>query len=255
MSNLKHSNNTRQSASVVALLCLLCLLPPGTARALSVGQIDTFEDDTLQGWRQGFTASTADHMRNVSSGGPAGTNDNYLEVTSDSTLTFGGNRLTFFNQDQWTGDYLAAGITAIAMDVKNFCPCEPLNLRLGVNASVVDSTGTRILGGTFTTAASYSLDSSSGWTRVVFSLRPEDLVAVDSARGNYVAGNDVMLTLAHVNELRLLNNDPLNPDWNGPLITSRLGVDNIQAVPLPPALALFASGLVVLFGRRCKHIV
>ena len=238
---------------ISTLLFSLALLQSGAARAVSVGQIDTFEDGTLQGWQQGNTTSTADHMRNVSSGGPAGTNDNYLEVTSDSTLIFGGNRLTFFNRAQWTGDYTAAGITAIAMDVKNFCPCDPLNLRLGINASVVDPTGTSILGGTFATAASVSLDSSSGWTRVVFSLRPEDLIAVDSARGNYVTGNDVQITLANVNELRLMNNDPLNPDWNGLPITSRLGVDNIQAIPLPPALALFCSGIVVLLTRRRKR--
>jgi len=249
MSN--HSNKARISTPVFSMLCLLL---SGTAQAVSLGQIDTFDDGTLQGWQQGLPQSTADHMRNVSSGGPAGLNDNYLEVTSDSTLQFGGSRLTFFNREQWTGDYTTAGITAIAMDVKNFCPCEALNLRLGINASVADPTNaTRILGGTFTTAASFSLDSSSGWTRVVFSLRPEDLVAVDSARGNYVTGNDVMVTLANVNELRLLNNDPLDPDWNGLPITSRLGVDNIQAVPLPPALALFASGLVVLLTRGRKN--
>jgi len=252
---LTRSNKMALSTSAFAVLCLLCLLPPGTARAVSVGQIDTFEDGTLQGWQQGLSATTADHMRNISTGGPAGSNDNYLEVTSDSTLAFGGSRLTFFNREQWTGDYTAAGITAIAMDVKNFCPCEPLNLRVGINASVADPTGTQIIGGTFTTSASFSLDSSSGWTRVVFSLRPEDLVAVDPARGNYVMGNDVMVTLANVNELRLMNNDPLNPDWNGLPITSRLGVDNIQVVPLPPALALFASGLGVLLTRRRKHIV
>lgn len=235
---------------ISTLLFSLALFQSGAARAVSVGQIDTFEDGTLQGWQQGNTSSTADHMRNVSSGGPAGTNDNYLEVTSDSTLTFNGNRLTFLNRAQWTGDYTAAGITAIAMDVKNFCPCEPLNLRLGINASVVDSTGTSFLGGTFVTSA-ISLDSGSGWTRAVFSLRPEDLIAVDPARGNYVMGNDVQITLANANELRLLNS--ATPDWNGLTVTSRLGIDNIQAIPLPPALALFGSGLVVLLTRRRKQ--
>ena len=67
-----HSNNSGISTAVFAMLCLLCLLPPGAARAVSVGQVDTFEDGTLQGWSQGLSASTADHMRNVSNGGPAG---------------------------------------------------------------------------------------------------------------------------------------------------------------------------------------
>jgi len=44
-----------------------------------------------------------------------------------------------------------------------------------------------------------------------------------------------------------------SPDWNGLRTTATLGVDNIHAVPLPPALALFGSGLVVLLARRRKQ--
>ena len=250
---LNCSNNTRRSASVFSMLCLLCLFPPGTAQAISLGQIDNFEDGTLQDWRMGFSATTADHMTNIADGGPAGTGDNYLQVAPISTELFGGNRLTFFNTQQWQGNYTAAGITAIAMDVQNFSSSEVLNLRLGINGGYVDpNTGTSYIGGTFTTS-SISLDSGSGWTRVVFSLLPGDLIASDVGRSSNTPGNNVQATLANVLELRLLNS--ATADWNGLPVTATLGVDNIQAVPLPPALALFASGLMLLLpGRRKKYI-
>jgi len=250
---LNRSNNTRLSAPVFAMLCLICLLPPGSALAVSVGQIDTFGDGTLQGWQMGFSQTTADHMTNIANGGPAGTGDSYLQVAPVSTELFGGNRLTFFNREQWLGDYTAAGITAIAMDVNNISSSEILNLRLGINGGFVDpNTGTSFIGGTFTTSA-ISLNSGSGWTRVVFSLLPGDLIAADVGRSSNTPGNNVEATLANVLELRLLNS--ATADWNGLPVTATLGVDNIQAVPLPPALALFASGLMLLLpGRRKKYI-
>jgi hypothetical protein len=248
---LNHANKTGLSAPIFAMLCLLCLLPPGTARALSVGQIDTFQDGTLQDWQMGNSITTADHMTNIADGGPAGIGDSYLKVTPISTELSGGNRLTFFNRVQWKGDYIAAGITAIAMDVNNFSSTEALNLRLGINGGFIDPSGTSIIGGVFSTAASFTLESGSGWTRVVFSLRPEDLIAVDPARSSNVMGNDVMATLARVSELRLLNS--ATPDWSGLPVDAIVGFDNIQAVPLPPALALFASGLVVLLTKGRKN--
>ncbi len=235
---------------VSAILLSLALLQPGTARAISVGQIDTFEDYTLQGWRMGVASVTDSHMSNIADGGPAGTGDNFLRVVADGTNVAGG-RLTFFNSLQWTGDYTAAGITAIAMDLNNLSASEPLNLRLAINGGFVDPSGTSIIGGVFATTTSITLDVGSGWTRVVFSLLPDDLTPVSGSRGPNPTGNDVGATLANVEELRLLNS--ATPDWNGLPVVGTLGIDNIQAVPLPPALALFGSGLLVLLARGRKQ--
>jgi hypothetical protein len=240
----------RKSLTVAGIAVLLSLLlQSGAVRAISVGQIDDFEDGTLQGWQMGIASVTNSFMTNISDGGPVGVGDNYLEVTSDSSVSFGGSRLTFFNRQQWTGDYTAAGITAIAMDLKNFSSSEALNMRLAINGGFGPSTS--MTGGVFTSAASISLDSGSGWTRAVFSLLPGDLIAISGGRGGNTTGNDVQATLANVLELRLLNS--ATPDWSGLRTTATLGVDNIHAVPLPPALALFASGLVVLMAGRRKQ--
>ncbi len=240
------SNNARLTTSVFAMLCLLL---PGAARAISVGQIDNFEDGTLQGWRMGITTVTKSHMANIATGGPAGTGDSFLQVIADGTAVQGG-RMTFFNKTQWTGNYTAAGITAITMDLKNISSSEALNLRLAIDGGTY-TTSIDFIGGKFSTAASISLDSGSDWTRVVFSLLPGDLIPVCSPGPICSLGNDVQATLANVRELRLLNST--NPDWNGLPVAGKLGIDNIQAVPLPPALALFGSGLVVLLTGRRKQ--
>jgi len=239
----------RRTATGIALLLSFLLLHPGTAAwAVSLGQVDTFTDGTLQDWEMGFNATTVTHLRNIADGGPDGAGDNFLQVVSDGTAIAGG-RLTFFNRLQWRGDYTAAGVTGIAMDVKNIGSSEALNLRLAVNGGFRDASF-NFIGGVFATSASASLASGSDWTRVVFSLTPGDLVPVDGARSSNVTGNNVQATLANVLELRLLNSAA--PDWAGFPVAATLGVDNIHAVPLPPALALFGSGLLVLLAGRRK---
>lgn len=226
----------------------LLLLQSSLAMAVSSAQLDDFSDDTLQGWQMGFASITNTHLSNIANGGPAGAGDNFLEVVADGTNAAGG-RLTFFNQAQWAGDYLAAGVTSIAMDLKNFSSSEILNLRLGIEGGFFDSSVGLFFGGLYATTASVSLASGSDWTRVIFSLAPGDLVPVSGQSG--VTGNDVSAALGNVLELRLLNS--ANPDWAGLPVSATLGFDNIHVVPLPPTLVLFGSGLVVLLARRRKQ--
>ena len=234
------------------ILALLCLLPPALARAASLGQLDDFDDIALplQNWQMGVASVTEARMANIADGGPAGAGDAYLEVTAatDGSLPFGGNRLTFFNRVQWTGDFSAAGITAIAMDLKNFSTTEILNMRLAINGGFGPSSS--VTGGVFTSSTSVSLGIGGGWTRAVFSLSPGDLIAISGGVGGNTAGNDVAATLANVEELRLLNS--VADSWSGQPVTATLGVDNIAAVPLPPALALFGSALMALVLVRRK---
>jgi len=220
----------RGIAMLPLLFCLL-LLQSGTAWAISVGQIDDFEVGTRQEWQMGFSGATSSNMTNIANGGPAGAGDNFLQVVADGTLVAGG-RLTFFNTLQWSGDYLGAGITAITLDLNNISSSQPLNLRLGFNGS----------GGLFTTTASVSLASDSGWTQASFSLLPADLTSVSGRSG--LTGFDALATLGNVTELRLLNS--ASPDWTGLPVVATLGIDNVSAVPLPPAAFLFGSGLIGL---------
>lgn len=221
---------------MLPLFCLL-LLQSGTTRAVSVGQIDDFEDGTRRDWQMGFIDVTTGNITNIANGGPAGTGDNFLQVVTDGTLVAGG-RLTFFNKLQWSGNYTGAGVTTITLDLNNISSSQPLNLRLGFNGN----------GGLFTTTASFTLASGSGWTQTSFSLLPADLTSVSGRSG--LTGFDALATLGNVTELRLLNST--SPGWTGLPVIATLGIDNISAVPLPPAALLFGSGLAGLGMWRSR---
>jgi len=240
---------TRHRHTALRQLLCLPLLTPLTAAAVSLGQIDNFSDGTLQGWQMGKVLVTNNHLSNIAAGGPAGMNDNYLQVISHQNETTSGNKITFFNKQQWAGNYTAGGITTISMDLKNFTSSAPLNIRLAINGGHTDS-ASNFIGGLFATTASVTLTSGGAWTHAVFSLAPGDLVPVSGNGGT--TGNDVNATLANVLQLRLLNSP--NPAWAGSLVSATLGVDNITAVPLPPAAMLFATGLIGLGGAAtCRR--
>ncbi|MGB5471913.1 MAG: hypothetical protein WBQ78_00365 [Gammaproteobacteria bacterium] len=160
--------------------------------------------------------------------------DNFLQVVVDGTSVQGG-RLTFFNRLQWTGDYTTAGVTAIDLELK-FGRLLNLDLQLANNVDTI--------GGVFATSASISLDTGSGWTRVVFSLLPGDRIPASGDIGGNTDDIDVQAALANVLELRLLNS--VTRGWNGLPVNGTLGIGNIRAVPLPSSRALLGSGLPAL---------
>jgi hypothetical protein len=104
----------RSSVYALGTLAAACLLLPTAVVADPlVGQIDTFEDGTIQNWHVGMDAPPAARPANIASGGPGGAGDNYLRLTA-----LGGNgpssKLSVINNSQWTGNYLASGVNAIS---------------------------------------------------------------------------------------------------------------------------------------------
>jgi hypothetical protein len=220
------------------LLALGLALP---AQAVSLGQIDTFEDGTTQNWVTALLGSPNPAPPvNVPTGGPAGVDDNFLLLTA-----LGGNgpgsRLSGINLSQWAGDYLAAGVNTLRMDVNNLGAVD-LSLRLmfadpmaGPPANVA-----------FTDAI--LVPAGGGWTPISFFFSPASLI---SGLG------DVTTALTNTTEIRLYHspvpNFP-NPVFPIPTVTAQLGVDNIQAqaVPeVPPGMLLsMGLGALPLLQRR-----
>jgi len=180
--------------------------------AVTPGQVDDFQDGTTQGWSSGDP--NPNPPVNIPDGGPNGAGDNYLQITSTSGGG-PGSKLIVFNLNQWTGDYIAAGVTVISAQMNNLGNTD-LTMRLAFDGA----------GGRFSSADGISLPAGSGWTTVVFPIEPSDLTSV--------GGSDVNLTLSNVTELRILHNP--NPSFKGAPIEATLGVDNIRAdePPMPP---------------------
>ena len=112
---------------LLLLTTTLALAAP--AGAITIGQIDDFEDGTTMGWSHGGPSPVP--PINVADVGPAGLGDDSLMIES---IGGGGpgSRFVAFNLDQWTGDYTDVGVTTILMDVNNI-GSTALTLRITVN--------------------------------------------------------------------------------------------------------------------------
>ncbi|MCW5610743.1 MAG: PEP-CTERM sorting domain-containing protein [Rubrivivax sp.] len=218
-------------AAAATLLAFVAGLVAPPALALSPGQSDSFQDGTTLGWAAG--APHPAPPEHVATGGPAGAGDGYLLLRAFGSSFGAGSRLVAFNRAQWAGDYSAAGITMLTMDVNNFGPSD-LSLRLLFEG-----------GGPPTTDAAWSaapvfVPAGSGWQRVAFPITVADLAAPP--------GHDIATALGNTHTLRLYHS--LASTFPGDMISVTLGVDNITAVPEPAGALLLAGGLAALAARR-----
>jgi hypothetical protein len=202
-----------------------------TASAVSVGVLDDFEDGTTQGWDNG---GLAPNPLNVATGGPAGAGDAFLQLAS-----FGasgpGSRLVVYNRvPEWTGDYTAAGVDGITLDVNNLGQTD-LVLRLLISEGLASSPSNSAM------TPGVAVPAGSGWTQVAFSLAPEDLL---------LRNGSIAAALANVSELRVFHAP--NDFYPGPGIAATLGVDNLRAVPEPGSGLLLAAGALALGATRAR---
>ncbi len=215
----------------------LGVLAVSPAHALEVGQIDDFQDGATQGWVAGeFHPNPPANV--LGEGG-----DRYLQVTSRGGQG-PGSRLSVFNiGEQWAGDYVDAGITALSAEVANFGDTD-VDLRLLLADPEEEGL---IPENVAVTTDAVHLPAGSDWTEVVFSIAPEDLTVVDG---------DVETLLAGVTELRLFHNpapDFPPPPQGPPSIVATVGIDDITAIPEPATFLLLAAGAGELIRRRRRR--
>lgn len=207
------------------------------AGAVVVGQVDTFGDGTTAGWFAGGGPSGGRPPAPptvISNGGPGGQGDAYLQLSSTGSMGPGG-RLVGMNAAQWAGDYLAAGITGIQMDLRNLGTTD-LSLRLYFEDPIPGPPVNEAV-----TAFAADLPAGGDWTRVLFPVTGADLVAL---------AGDIPTLLAGTTVLRLFHGTAA--DFPGEPIAGLLGVDNVRAVgelPEPSSLALLATALGLLGAR------
>jgi hypothetical protein len=218
-------------ATLAAVGLGLCAAP---AFAVVLGQIDDFQTGTMQGWTGGTSAS------NQPSGGPGGTGDRYMRLSS------AGGNLGTYNTAQWSGDYGTAGVTRIDIDLSNWGP-DPVSLRL-----MVMTPGCAFGAGgctAWTQTNATVLPAGSGWVKVEFSLAEADLTRV-------LGSSSYAESMASIERIHL-KHDPGPPDPPGVAATVNavLGVDNVVALPEPPGRVGLAAATLVLTlafprGRR-----
>jgi hypothetical protein len=154
-----------------------------------------------------------------------------------------GSRLTTWNRDQWAGNYLAAGVGTIEMDLMNF-GTDPLRMRVALKQSI----GPMAAG--FATTNPFILPPDNAWHHAVFFLDDADLTRLNSTT---LTLNDL---LSNVVEFRLVHS--IDPSLMGEQVPGQFGVDNILAGPTPGpapepgglALALAALPVLAAYGYR-----
>lgn len=192
----------KKSTAVISASVITFLTIGASSGAVTIGQIDDFQDGTTQGWVNSLSMSTA--PSNQANSGPGGVGDNAL-----FGLVGGAPDVySIGNSTQWAGDYVAAGITTITFDIYN----------LGDSAFDL---GILINGGT---AATFSVPVpvSGAWASKSIDLTTL-VFGSSSTLSNVVSIELVSLSGGVVTSVGALD----------------VLIDNIQAVP-EPSVALFS---------------
>jgi hypothetical protein len=187
------------------------------AVAITVGQVDDFEDGTVMGWVEG--PSSPNPTTHVLTGGPAGDGDAYLENISSGGFGAGG-RQVMFNSAQWDGDYLSEGVALITADMANFGQ-SPLAMRIAFGQGPAARSATW-----YVSEQAIDLPADGQWHSVEFGLSGAGLSCVNGACGSTSLAD----VLSDVTAVRIVA--ATSPDFQGDQIAATLGVDNISAVGL-----------------------
>lgn len=164
-----------------------------------------------------------------------------MQVVSGS---FGGNsRLVTFNDAQWLGNYLGAGVNAVSMNLRNFGP-SAIPIRIAIREG---SLGSGTPG--YCSVTPYLLLPDGLWHAAVFGLDAGSLTPINNPQ-------PLATDLSNVGDFRILS--AASPAGIGDQISAEIGVDNVYAIgaPEPGAFKLAGLGLVALLAlrRRCRRI-
>jgi len=204
----------RRSGWILSIVVLLTVQP---ARAITLGQIDDFEDGTTANW---FTQGGSVTFTNISDAGPMGAGDNALNADVPS-------RLVITNQMQWTGNYVAAGVTQISMDLRHQYSF-PLAMRIGISNGAPGPSGT---GDTYVTNYSLAVPDDGQWHHLVFNISAGNF---EPSFANTFPSPSAAAALANVTQFRLLHN-PTPRDFRGEFAAGTFQIDNVLAAGNVPA--------------------
>ena len=217
-------------STLFALAVLIPAFAIQTADAVTLGQIDDFEDGSTHLWSEG--GPSPNPPTNVASGGPGGVGDNYLADTSTGIGT-AGSKMVMSNTGRWSGDYISEGIRGLRMMLANFGDT-PLQMRIALEGPSATRYGS---------TEAFTLPADGAWYPVVFGLTESDLTNLGG-----VATPDQVL--ASVGTIRLLAASA-GPSWKGDSIAASIGVDDIEAVSVSvPTESTSVSSLKAQFDRR-----
>jgi hypothetical protein len=222
------------------LLFLTLGIPSLALSQVVLGQVDTFEDYTMQNW----TKNNSIPNSNIYDGGPLGVGDNFLRVQSSGTGT--NLNLMTKNNSQWTGNYyqnnLSNRIKYISMDVRN-SGTNIIFLRLSF----------KTIYGSFTylcsTTNAIAVLPNEGWKKISFSILESNIIALSTPW-------DYQVTFGSngVDEMRILHSSV--PSWEAEPNAAILDIDNIMAENQTLSIADFQiDNKLVLYPNPSNELI
>ncbi|PIE17151.1 MAG: hypothetical protein CSA66_06645 [Proteobacteria bacterium] len=138
-------------------VALASVLLAGVALAApAVDQVDSFTAGDAAGWSTG-----GDNVGAVADAGPAGDGDAALEVVSDGSGQ--GGHIAVFNQAaRWTGDWAAAGVSQLRVDLKN-TSAVPLAVRIKLERGPAMETD-------YVVSAAQTVPADGAWSSYTFDV-------------------------------------------------------------------------------------
>lgn len=216
--------------AVFVITCVCSFFIAGSVEAVTLGQIDDFQDGTTMGWRVGSPAPFP--VIAVAHSGPDGFGD-YALMNVSTGFWGPSSRMVFFNDTVWTGNLLAAGIDRVDAVMKADPAGDDLSMRVGIGGGS---------GNWYVSTNSVLLPNDGQWYNVSFALTPADMTSVNGSES-------LDSVLAQVDVFRFISSSSA-PRWKGDLVEATLYVDNIQAVPEPASLMLLGMGACLAAVRR-----
>lgn len=203
--------------------CLIWTFGCSLLLGAEAGFIEDFSSG-LGGW-EGTPPTVQD------SGGPAGDGDAFLLIESRGGNGPGSRLASFNNADQWVGDFAAAGIQSVDMDIINF-ETSPSTVSMRLALFGPNSTGNR-----WTSIDPIMVANDGLWQRISFPIGSEVITRAAGA-----SDYDSMLQ----NVVRVMvRHDPGTPSGTGAPVTGAIGIDNITLVGGTPSLGDFNDDGVV----------
>ncbi len=201
------------ASRLIALVVFAVNIPAALAddHIVPVGQIDDFEDGTVQGWMEG--APSPNEPVNVASGGPQGADDNYLRNVSAGGAGAGG-KMVMFNQAQWAQDLNA--VETIRMWLVN-----EGNTAMQIRIAIVGDNGGCCADTWYASTTGFALPADGVWRQADFNVNANEMMLVN--QGQLVFSQ----VYNDVKEMRILSANA--PDFRGDAIAATLGVDDIEA--------------------------
>lgn len=209
------------------MLAMGVCLPPRACGQVTLGQVDNFQSLDTSGWTMGLNSIMLPTV--ISTGGPNGADDAWLEVISTGG-TKANSKMITFNAQQWTGNYVAAGVTAITAEMANFGP-SPLYMRIAIQDN---------FGSEYGSTTAFLLPADSQWRLVTFNMTPSGLSLIQG-------GSSATQALSNAGLLRILSAQNA-PAFMADTVQATLGIDDITAIPEPACL--YATCLLGLLPRR-----